>query len=238
MGIYNFTKNAEGIKYLYDHPNSYRDVAQYHQLETPKEEVIVEKIVTGKGITKVIGVKNINESAGSTSFVYMMKKQLVKNNYTVAAIEVDSKDSMFFRDKDYVNCTDSELATKLATFNDRDVILIDMNKSKTAEVACHEVIYLLEPSMVKLNRLLAGGTAVLANLKNKKIVLNQSLLTSKDVLDFEYESGLKVFYNMPPLDERDEDINAMDPFLAKLGFIRSDDNNTDKKNNLLGLFNI
>ena len=32
MGIYNFTRNAEGIIYLYNNPNSYRDVAQYHQL--------------------------------------------------------------------------------------------------------------------------------------------------------------------------------------------------------------
>ena len=32
MGIYNFTKNVEGVMYLYNNPNSYRDVAQYHQL--------------------------------------------------------------------------------------------------------------------------------------------------------------------------------------------------------------
>ena len=34
MRIYNFTMNVEGVKYLYSHPNSYRDVAQYHQLDT------------------------------------------------------------------------------------------------------------------------------------------------------------------------------------------------------------
>ena len=27
MGIYNFTTNLEGVKYLLDHPNSYKDVA-------------------------------------------------------------------------------------------------------------------------------------------------------------------------------------------------------------------
>ena len=32
MGIYNFTKNVEGIQYLYNTPNTYRDVAQFHQL--------------------------------------------------------------------------------------------------------------------------------------------------------------------------------------------------------------
>ena len=34
MRIYNFTMNVEGVKWLYEHPNSYRDVAQYHQLDT------------------------------------------------------------------------------------------------------------------------------------------------------------------------------------------------------------
>ena len=32
MGIYNFTKNVEGIQYLYNSPNSYRDVAQFHMI--------------------------------------------------------------------------------------------------------------------------------------------------------------------------------------------------------------
>ena len=30
MGIYNFTRNKEGILYLLNHPNSYRDVAHIH----------------------------------------------------------------------------------------------------------------------------------------------------------------------------------------------------------------
>ena len=33
MGIYNFAKDIDGIQYLYNNPNSYRDVAQYHQLQ-------------------------------------------------------------------------------------------------------------------------------------------------------------------------------------------------------------
>ena len=32
MGIYNFTKNIEGIQYLYNTPNSYRDVAQFQNI--------------------------------------------------------------------------------------------------------------------------------------------------------------------------------------------------------------
>ena len=32
MGIYNFTQTVEGINYLYNHPNSYRDVLIYNNL--------------------------------------------------------------------------------------------------------------------------------------------------------------------------------------------------------------
>ena len=64
------------------------------------------------------------------------------------------------------------------------------------------------------------GPKVLKNLEGKKVILNQSLLSSKDVLDFEYESKLKIFYNMPPLDEREKEIMALNRFLVRLGFDR------------------
>ena len=35
IGIYNFTTNLEGIMYLYNSPNNYRDVAHLHIIETP-----------------------------------------------------------------------------------------------------------------------------------------------------------------------------------------------------------
>lgn len=235
MGIYNFTKNVEGIMYLYNNPNTYRDVAQYHQLDDVKE-VVVEKFGPSSG-NRIIGIKNINQSAGSTTFTYMMKKQLQKN-YTVAAVEVDKRDFMFFGEKDMESTTSDQLGNAIAKYNDRDVILVDMNNSNTASAICHEVIYLLEPSTIKLNKLLFTNAKVLFGYKDRKVVLNQSLLSSKDVLDFEYESHIKVFYNMPPLDEREKDIQGMDPFLIKLGFDRQSDGENSKKNKLLGLFNL
>ena len=33
IGIYNFTTTKDGVMYLYNNPNSYRDVAQFHQIE-------------------------------------------------------------------------------------------------------------------------------------------------------------------------------------------------------------
>ena len=44
MGIYNFTRNKDGINYLLQHPNTYRDVAHIHQLDE-LAQAVTEKIV-------------------------------------------------------------------------------------------------------------------------------------------------------------------------------------------------
>lgn len=235
LGIYNFTKNVEGIMYLYEHPNTYRDVAQYHQLNDIKE-VVVEKFGPSVG-TKIIGILNVNKSAGATTFTYMMKKQLSKN-YSVAAVEVDKRDFSYFKDKEMVSCTNDQVGNTIARFSDRDIVLVDINNSTAAQAICHEIIYLLEPSMIKLNKLMTVNPRAMSSLKNKRVVLNQSLLSPKDVLEFQAEAGIKVFYNMPPLDEREKDIDAMDPFLMKLGFDRQINGENTKKNKLLGFFGI
>ena len=231
MGIYNFTKNVEGIMYLYNHPNSYRDVAQYHQLNsvvtptnTPnvQTETVVERqveYVQQKLGPTVIGVKNITKQSGATTLVYMMKKQLEKN-YSVAAVEIGKNDFVYFGDKDMVSASAANFTTVLNKYSDRDVILVDVNNDKMILGNIGEVIYLIEPSIIKLNKLTAADPKVLMQYSNKQVILNQSLLTNKDVLDFEYEARMKVYFNMPPLDEREKNIQILNVFLYKLGFTK------------------
>lgn len=244
MGIYNFTKNAEGIMYLYNNPNSYRDVAQYQQLD------VVTPIVQGQdGVSvnqtglmqpehgRIIGVKNVTDDSGATTLIYMMKKQLEKN-YSVVAIEVDKRDFMFFREKGLVSTNTQGIGNEVSKYSNKDVILIDINRSASAESLCTEVFYLIEPSIIKLNKLMMTDGKVLQKLKGKKVILNQSLLSSKDVLDFEYESKIKIFYNMPPLNEREANIQVLNSFLTKAGFTRQAGGEQEKKSKLLGIFNI
>lgn len=240
MGIYNFTKNVDGIMYLYNNPNSYRDVAHIHQLDSNNtnegaQKVIVNTVIPEVHQLRIIGFKNVTEDAGSTTLIYMLKKQLQKN-YKVACIEVDSRDFMFFNDKDLISTTSNEIGGIVTKYSNYDVILVDINKSTIAENVCHEIFYLVEPSTIKLNKLILGNSKILEVLKNKKVVLNKSVLNSKDVLDFEYESRLKVFYNIPPLNDRDANIMALNKFLVKLGFGKQQDEELEKKNKILGLF--
>lgn len=247
MGIYNFTKNIEGIMYLYNNPNSYRDVAHIQQLDSiggpvqpqmQPNNVVVENYNSTVHTTRIIGIKNVTKQSGATTLAYMLKNQL-KQNYSVIAVEVNKSDFKYFNDRSLITTTGTEIGNVIAKHSDKDVIVVDINDSTQAEGLCTDVIYLIEPSIIKLNKLMfidRSGSSLKA-LKNKKVVLNQSLLNSKDVLDFEYEAGFKVFYNMPPLDEREKSIHALNKFLVTLGFTKqSDAEEQTKKNKMLGLF--
>jgi hypothetical protein len=235
MGIYNFTQNSEGIMYLYNNPNTYRDVAHLHQLDNAMAQETTQQFVNLTG-PRIIGFKNINRNAGATTLIYMIKKELEKT-LNVVALEMDKRDFTYFNDKDMYSVSSSEFTNAIAKYSNNNVILVDINESMFAENGCTEVYYLLEPSTIKLNRLMMNEPKKIFSLRDKKIILNQSMLSSKDVLDFEYEAKLKVFYNMPPLDERQKDIYALKTFLNKLGFKNDRDQDTKKKSGLLGLFN-
>lgn len=242
MGIYNFTKNLDGIMYLYNNPNSYRDVAQYQQLDTP---VMQGQVMTQNGRTmpsyvsnqtRIIGIKNVTRDSGATTLVYMMKQQL-EQNYSVVAVEIDKHEFAYFKSKDMESVAANNFGNFITKHSDKEVILVDINYVASVEALCTDVIYLIEPSIIKLNKLMTSNRTALSKLKGKKVILNQSLLTSKDVLDFEYESKLKIFFNMPPLDEREKQIQILNVFLSKLGFERQVTGEIEKKNKLLGIFN-
>lgn len=238
IGIYNFTRNLEGIMYLYNNPNNYRDVAHIHQLVEEQKTSSSETGTMGlKDGARIIGIKNVTVQSGATTLIYMMKRQLAKK-YKVVAIEVNKRDFGFYKEPDLITTTESTIHTMLSKYKSCDVILVDVNDSSVAEGLCHDVIYLLEPSVIKLNKFMIVNANKLEKLKNKMVVLNQSMLSSKDVLDFEYESKLKIFFNMPPLDERQTDIHILNSFLIRLGFDRQDTGEIEKKNRILGLFNI
>ncbi|MEG1288268.1 MAG: hypothetical protein RSD29_02845 [Bacilli bacterium] len=225
MGIYNFTRNVDALKFLVDNPNSYKDVASYHQLNgiapTPLNEFAVDKTRGFIG-QRVIGFKNITEHAGSTTLVYLLKKHLEKI-YKVKTVEVDSNDFVFFNDRSLDSVSNSDLANYIEKNSAAEVILIDLNNDNC--VNCNEIIYLIEPGLIKLNKLIRQDNKVFERLKGKKIILNRSVLNDKDVEDFEKESGSKVFFNIPYLDDKLDNQNIINNFLSSLGFSRIDNDN-------------
>ncbi|CCY45929.1 unknown [Firmicutes bacterium CAG:822] len=242
MRIYNFTMNVEGVKWLYEHPNSYRDVAQYHQLDTTHETNYINSATPQSQVypeikqTTVICFKDITPGAGATTLTYIAKKQLARN-YDVVAIEVDKHDFMYFDEDKMYSVSSNELGNTISKYNSAEVVLIDGNTSPVTEALANETIYLLEPSKIQLNKLLARDPKVLENNKNKKVVLNQCMLSNQDISDFEYETGLSVFATIPPLNDQSSDNEALDRFLVKLGFYKQTPlEQGGNKKGLMGLF--
>ena len=237
MGIYNFTRNIDNIPFLIDNPNTYKDVAQYQQISTVAKEIVnkheTQKFemddVTAVGFTTIIGIKNVTDHAGATTLIYMLKKQL-------QAIEVDRNDFVYFNDPQLISISGDQLEGTIRGANTYDIILVDLNNSGD-EDACTDVLYLLEPSTIKLNKMIRKNRGIFDSLKGKKIVLNKSLLDNKDVMDFEYESRSQIFYNIPPLDDKKEKHRVLDDMLSHLGFIRQKNNNLgQEKTKILGIF--
>lgn len=221
MGIYNFTRNVEGVLYLLNNPNSYRDVAQYHQLEDNQSAQVVYQGVEAN-YCRIIGIKNVTLQAGATTLAYMLVKSL-KRKYNVVGVEVDDNKFNYFNDKSLESVLSKDLSKFLEKNNNKDVIIIDVNNSPIALSMAQEVIYLVEPSTIKLNELVSVKKNAFLELKDKKVILNKSLLSSKDVSELQYETKLNYLFNMPPLNERDKNIPMVDEFLVKLGFLKLQD---------------
>lgn len=230
LGIYNFTRNADGINYLIVHPHTYRDVANIHNIDdmvpeqnttqndkkenvqTETQTVIVNNVVNER--MKVIGFKDATLHAGATTLVYMLKKVL-ENTKKVSSIEVNRVDFLYFNDPDLISTTTADLPKELMKKNDNDYVFVDLNDYDDVSI-CNEVYYLIEPSTIMLNRMLKRNKNILDFLKSEKVILNKCILSKEDVSAFEYETKLKVIHAIAPCDERKSDIKEIKNFVNKL----------------------
>lgn len=259
-GIYNFTTNLNGVKYLLKKSNTLKDVEHIQKMAHKEENKETDNknnthsnafnekvdknnndidvsipVTNNNGSSKIIGFKSVTEHAGATTLIYMLKKELASKygSNNVVALEIDKNDFQLFNEKNMVSVKEHELNSVIQKYSNADIILVDINNSANTSF-CTDIIYLMEPSTIKLNRLVRKNKTIFSSLLNKKVVLNNSLLLNNDVFDFEGEAGIKVFYNLPPLDERKKNAILVD-FLTKLGLL-SGNNSNNNSNKIFGLF--
>lgn len=231
MGIYNFTNNINAIKQLLERPNSYKNVAKIQQLNNVSVE-ISNRVNKGN---KIIGIRNLTDHAGATTLTYLLKKELtsIYGNF-VYAIEVNKRDFLYFSDKNMFSVSEDDLAKKLAELQKPIAVIIDLNDCKMDSM-CDEILYLLEPSSIMLNKLIRKEKSVFDRLKNNKILLNKSLLSNKEVSELEAEANVTMFYNIPPLDERKKN-PVIQELLFRLGLIDNTAAKKEEGNKIFGLF--
>lgn len=223
MGIYNFAKNVDELMYLYNNPNSYKDVAHYQQIDDSVvdnvQDVSNELIINND--VRIIGIKNITSHAGATSLIYMLKK-ILSNYYSVMAIEVNKSDFMFYNDEYMVAVNERDLANIILKYKDFNIILIDLNNLNDAicNNICTDILYLVEPSLFRINKLITLDREAFLKFNDERIVLNMSFFNEKDIKDFEFEASIKVFYNIPPLNDRVNNSKILMPMLEKIGLFK------------------
>ncbi len=227
MGIYNFTKDQNNLMYLYTNPNVYRDVAYLQKIDTGENNNTTTDSSHSVSNKRIIGIKNITDSAGSTSLIYMLKKVL-SSYYSVMVLEVNKRDFTYFKDNDALTVKEDEISNVMDKYNNIDIFLLDLNKSNK-DYLCTDVLYLIEPSILKLNKLAMLNPKLINDIKGKMVVLNKSVLSKSEQADFEVETGIKVFYNIPPLNDKKDNSDILLPLLEKLGYIKKEEEQEKKK---------
>jgi hypothetical protein len=180
--------------------SSYEDVVVDNDKEI--ENNFYETSVSGSIANKyVIGLRNVTEHAGSTTLTYLLRKLAdVKMKKNACAVEVNRDDFKFYHDDKMVSVQENMVINAIKS-TDADIVFVDLNNCKDVSF-CNEVIYLLEPSIIKLNKLMAESKFIFKSLNNKKVILNKSLLSSNDVKALANEAGIDIFYNLEPLNDR------------------------------------
>ena len=209
-GYYNFTNNAQGVSFLVSRPNTYDDVKKYLEVDTLK--INNEK-------QTIIGVQDLSRGAGSTTLVQQMVKQLTLN-YSVKGIEINGRDSIYFRNENILSCIDYLEAKVMiqGKLKNTKIIILDLNYFKDKDNLCDEIIYLLEPGIIRLSKFVKETSNLNEFLEGKKIVLNRSALKDEEINYFEQETGINVFFNLGNFDDRRERLLSVDRLLIKLGF--------------------
>lgn len=230
-GYYNFTNNAQGVSFLVSRPNTYDDVKKYLEVDT-FTSVLTQKVEGNKEEPKevdtlkindekqtIIGVQDLSRGAGSTTLVQQMVKQLTLN-YSVKGIEINGRDSIYFRNENILSCIDYLEAKVMiqGKLKNTKIIILDLNYFKDKDNLCDEIIYLLEPGIIRLSKFVKETSNLNEFLEGKKIVLNRSALKDEEINYFEQETGINVFFNLGNFDDRRERLLSVDRLLIKLGF--------------------
>lgn len=232
--LYNFTDNINGLLELINNNNTYDDVKDFVVNDNSKnnnnnmENSFFEDTNLQNNVGRtIIGFKDITVNAGTTELIYMIKNQLENvYKYNVVAVEIGKNELSFYQTKNVYSIEPNRLDEFLKNGLSADIVLLDLN-GNNYDGLCTDILYLVEPSLYKINRLLMANRMAFNNLKGKKVVLNKSLLTQKDSSILGKEANISIYFNIPPLNDR-----ILNPILndliLKLGLVENIPDNSSK----------
>lgn len=151
---------------------------------------------------KIVGFKNVTSHAGTTTIMFLLKKMLQnKFKKSVLALEVETDDFKYYQEEDMISVEKDKLKSSIAN-SDAEIILVDINNYTGEKDYFNDVVYLVEPSIIKLNKLMIDDRYAFRSLDGKKVILNQSFLSNSEASAFAKEADVEVFMNIPTLNDR------------------------------------
>ena len=151
-------------------------------------------------VKKIIGFRNVTLHAGSTTLIYMLQKVAQMQNMDVLSIEINSDDFRLFRDNKMISIKENDIANIFNSIRE-NLVFVDLNNCMD-DSFCTDLVYLVEPSTIKLNKLMMMDKNAFGKLKDKKVVLNKSMLSNNDISILEREAGIRFFDNITFLNDR------------------------------------
>ena len=171
-----------------------------------------DKIEESSKDKKIIGFKNVTLHAGSTSLIYMLLKATIETlKKDAIAIEINKNEFRLFLNKKMISVNEKE-AIDFIKSRSESVIFVDLNDCDNCDF-CDEIIYLVEPSIIMLNRLMSENRDIFKTLSDKKVVLNKCMLSKDDINILSDEANVKFVYSFGPLNDRvnnDEILSFLD----------------------------
>lgn len=251
LGVYNFTINYDEILELFNTPKNYNDVKNLQiskstydinqeidnelGINQEKEFTFKDFILPDEydGNKKIIGVVNLTSHAGATTLVVQMIKQL-NIKYSAIGIEMNKQDFIYFNIPNIYSCTDKgDVLRKIKEHQDVDAVIVDLNDFDYKEF-CTDVLYLIEPGMIKITKLLMKNSKIFHDISGEKIILNRTNMDEKQVMEFESETNTKIFSVVSNFRDNLDRVVSVDKLLVKLGYKKL--GNDFKKKGLFGKF--
>lgn len=251
LGVYNFTINYDEILELFNTPKNYNDVKNLQiskstydinqeidnelGINQEKEFTFKDFILPDEydGNKKIIGVVNLTSHAGATTLVVQMIKQL-NIKYSAIGIEMNKQDFIYFNIPNIYSCTDKgDVLRKIKEHQDVDAVIVDLNDFDYKEF-CTDVLYLIEPGMIKITKLLMKNSKIFHDISGEKIILNRTNMDEKQVMEFESETNTKIFSVVSNFRDNIDRVVSVDKLLVKLGYKKL--GNDFKKKGLFGKF--
>ena len=121
---------------------------------------------------------------------------------------------------DYIKMMNQKDKLKLAirlsetAYSNIDYVFVDLCQTANDSI-CDFVLYLVEPTKIKINKLIVKNRNIFNELKGKYVVLNKSMLSDNERGIFSQEANLPFFASVMPFNDRKE-TNALDELINKI----------------------